>query len=88
MAMTVGFQFASWKFVEKNVILAFNGVEDHFLGCAPIGDGGDRTLQLPLCDYFVVVAFEKSHPSALWLGGLQAVTGGLRDSEYLVLAGA
>ncbi len=22
----------------------FVGVEDHFLGCAPIDDGGDRTL--------------------------------------------
>ncbi len=27
------------------------------------------------------------HQAALWLGGLEAVTDGLRDSEDLVLAG-
>ncbi len=44
MAMIVGCQFASWEFVEKNGTLTFVGVEDHFLGCAPVGDGGDCTL--------------------------------------------
>ncbi len=28
----------------------------------------------------------ESHRAALWLGGLDAITDGLRDSEYLILA--
>ncbi len=31
---------------------------------------------------------KESHQAALWFGGLETVTDGLRDSEDLVLAGA
>ncbi len=31
---------------------------------------------------------KESHPAALWLGGLEAITDGLRGSKDLVLAGA
>ncbi len=31
---------------------------------------------------------KESHQAALWLGGLEAITDGLRDSRDLVLAGA
>ncbi len=31
---------------------------------------------------------KESHQAALWLGGLEAITDGLRDSKNLVLAGA
>ncbi len=31
---------------------------------------------------------KESHQSALWLGGLEAITDGLRDSKDLILAGA
>ncbi len=30
----------------------------------------------------------ESHQAALWLGGLEAITDGLRDSKNLILAGA
>ncbi len=32
--------------------------------------------------------FKESYQVALWLGGLEAITDGLRDSKDLVLAGA
>ncbi len=57
MAMIVGCQFASWEFVEKNVTSV--GVEDHFIGCAPFGDGGDRTMWLLLCDNFIEVTTDE-----------------------------
>ncbi len=40
---------------EEECHFAFICVEDHFLEVAPFGDGCDRTLQLLLCDLFVVV---------------------------------
>ncbi len=47
-----------------------------------------RLSGLWLCSLIGFREVKENHQAALWLGGLEAVTGGLRDYEDLVLAGA